>query len=122
MGGHTQPIKMPEGIRRDQFLAWVEALTDQNSPDWLGLPNNAEKVVFLAILIFNLISINMIQVLLASSAHDLVINLLKMQQLDEDEELAYRWLKLSSLLILDSLLTRIDVSLLRTAMRLPDKR
>ena len=28
--------------------------------------------------------------LLASSAHDLVINLLKMQQLDEDEELAYR--------------------------------
>ena len=30
------------------------------------------------------------QVLLASSAHDLVINLLKMQQLDEDEELAYR--------------------------------
>merc|ERR1719394_1933518 len=70
-GGHTQPIKMPEGIRRDQFLAWVEALTDQNSPDWLGLPNNAEKV------------------LLASSAHDLVINLLKMQQLDEDEELAY---------------------------------
>ena len=27
--------------------------------------------------------------LLASSAHDLVINLLKMQQLDEDEELAY---------------------------------
>jgi len=71
VGGHTQPIKMPEGIRRDQFLAWVEALTDQNSPDWLGLPNNAEKV------------------LLASSAHDLVINLLKMQQLDEDEELAY---------------------------------
>merc|ERR1712013_526156 len=71
VGGHTQPIKMPEGIRRDQFLAWVEALTDQNSPDWLGLPNNAEKV------------------LLANSAHDLVINLLKMQQLDEDEELAY---------------------------------
>ena len=33
---------------------------------------------------------NLYQVLLASSAHDLVINLLKMQQLDEDEELAYR--------------------------------
>lgn len=48
VGGHTQPIKMPEGIRRDQFLAGVEALTDQNSPDWLGLPNNAEKVVFLS--------------------------------------------------------------------------
>ena len=49
----------------------MEALSDQNSPDWLGLPNNAERV------------------LLASAAHDLVINLLKIQQLDEDEELAY---------------------------------
>ena len=77
---------MPEGIRRDQFLAWVEALTDQNSPDWLGLPNNAEKVFFQLVLFF----IIFFQVLLASSAHDLVINLLKMQQLDEDEELAYR--------------------------------
>merc|ERR1719427_2521204 len=71
VGGRQTSVKMPEGIRRDQFLSWVEALTDTNSPDWLGLPNNAEKV------------------LLASSAHDLVINLLKMQQLDEDEELAY---------------------------------
>ena len=53
VGGHTQPIKMPEGIRRDQFLAWVEALTDQNSPDWLGLPNNAEKVVFIAIILIS---------------------------------------------------------------------
>ena len=79
---------MPEGIRRDQFLAWVEALTDQNSPDWLGLPNNAEKVFFQLVLKY--FSLSFFQVLLASSAHDLVINLLKMQQLDEDEELAYR--------------------------------
>ena len=49
----------------------VEALSEQNSPDWLGLPNNAE------------------QVLLASVAHNLVINLLKMHQLDE--ELAYSY-------------------------------
>ena len=48
-------------------------LEDQTSPDWLGLPNNAERV------------------LLAQRGHDLVIKLLKMQQLDEDdEELAYR--------------------------------
>ena len=79
---------MPEGIRRDQFLAWVEALTDQNSPDWLGLPNNAEKVFIQLVLKY--LPLSFFQVLLASSAHDLVINLLKMQQLDEDEELAYR--------------------------------
>merc|ERR1711962_292983 len=41
-------------------------------PDWLGLPNNAERV------------------LLANRGHDIVIKLLKMQQLDdEDDELAY---------------------------------
>jgi len=69
--GTVSSIKMPDGIRRDQFLTWVEQLADQTSPDWLGLPNNAERV------------------LLAQRGHDLVIKLLKMQQLDEDEELAY---------------------------------
>ncbi len=37
-------IAMPEGIRRDQFLQWIEALSDRQNPAWLGLPNNAEKV------------------------------------------------------------------------------
>ena len=36
---------MPDGIRRDQFLQWVESLTDRQTPSWLGLPNNAEKVL-----------------------------------------------------------------------------
>merc|ERR1712038_1275238 len=71
IGDTETNIKMPDGIRRDQFLTWVEQLEDQTSPDWLGLPNNAERV------------------LLAQRGHDLVINLLKMQQLDEDDELAY---------------------------------
>ena len=65
------PIPYSLGIRRNQFLAWVEALSEQSSLYWLGLPNNSKRV------------------LLASAAHDLVINLLKMQQLHEDEELAY---------------------------------
>jgi len=72
VNGIETNIKMPDGIRRDQFLSWVEQLVDQTSPDWLGLPNNAERV------------------LLAQRGHDLIIKLLKMQQLDEDdEELAY---------------------------------
>ena len=75
IGDTETNIKMPDGIRRDQFLTWVEQLEDQTSPDWLGLPNNAERV------------------LLAQRGHDLVINLLKMQQLDEDDELAYRYCK-----------------------------
>jgi len=72
VNGIETNIKMPDGIRRDQFLSWVEQLVDETSPDWLGLPNNAERV------------------LLAQRGHDLIIKLLKMQQLDEDdEELAY---------------------------------
>jgi len=71
--GQNRDVKMPDGIRRDQFLAWVEALEDQTTPDWLGLPNNAERV------------------LLSSLGQDIVLKLLKMQQLDdEDDELAYR--------------------------------
>jgi hypothetical protein len=43
--GSVSDVRMPEGIRRDQFLAWVEQLEDRTTPDWLGLPNNAERVL-----------------------------------------------------------------------------
>ncbi|GJQ76160.1 hypothetical protein Trydic_g1905 [Trypoxylus dichotomus] len=64
-------IIMPDGTRRDHFLKWIEALADRQSPSWLGLPNNAEKV------------------LLTTQGTDLVSKLLKMQQLEDDDELAY---------------------------------
>ena len=66
-------IVMPEGIRRDQFLQWIEALSDRQYPAWLGLPNNAEKV------------------LLTTRGTDLAAKLLKMQLLedDDDDESAY---------------------------------
>lgn len=61
-------IVMPEGIRRDQFLQWIEALSDRQHPGWLGLPNNAEKV------------------LLTTRGTDLAAKLLKMQLLEDDDE------------------------------------
>ena len=66
-------ILMPEGIRRDQFLQWIEGLSDRQNPAWLGLPNNAEKV------------------LLTTRGTDMVAKLLKMQLLedDDDDDLAY---------------------------------
>lgn len=64
-------ITMPDGTRRDQFLKWIENLSDRQTPSWLGLPNNAEKV------------------LLTTHGTDLVSKLLKMQQLEDDDELAY---------------------------------
>jgi hypothetical protein len=45
VGGGVSNVRMPDGIRRDQFLAWVEQLEDRTTPDWLGLPNNAERVL-----------------------------------------------------------------------------
>lgn len=62
---------MPDGIRRDQFLHWIEALGDRQTPAWLGLPNNAENV------------------LLTTRGTDLLASLLKMTVLEDDDELAY---------------------------------
>lgn len=42
---HFRHITMPNGSRRDHFLHWIENLSDRQSPSWLGLPNNAEKVL-----------------------------------------------------------------------------
>ncbi|XP_077296363.1 dynein heavy chain, cytoplasmic isoform X2 [Arctopsyche grandis] len=64
-------IIMPDGTRRDHFLKWIENLSDRQTPSWLGLPNNAEKV------------------LLTNQGTDLVSKLLNMQQLEDEEELAY---------------------------------
>ena len=51
-----------------------DSVSLRTTPDWLGLPNNAERV------------------LLANTGHAIVIKLLKMQQMDEeDDELAYRY-------------------------------
>ncbi|XP_066987022.1 dynein heavy chain, cytoplasmic isoform X2 [Macrobrachium rosenbergii] len=70
-GVENQNITMPDGIRRDQFLHWVENLSDRQTPSWLGLPNNAEKV------------------LLTTRGTDMLGKLLKMQVLEDDDELAY---------------------------------
>ncbi|KOC68078.1 Dynein heavy chain, cytoplasmic [Habropoda laboriosa] len=69
--GSQRHITMPDGTRRDHFLKWIESLSDRQTPSWLGLPNNAEKV------------------LLTTRGTDLVSKLLKMQQLEDEDELAY---------------------------------
>ncbi len=47
----------------------METLPDKQSPAWLGLPNNAENI------------------LLAKRGKELVRKLLRMQQLDDDDEI-----------------------------------
>ena len=55
--------------RREQYMQWVEALSDTQTPSWLGLPNNAEKV------------------LLTNKGAAMITRLLKMQGLDDEDEL-----------------------------------
>ncbi|KAL6478123.1 hypothetical protein MHYP_G00139580 [Metynnis hypsauchen] len=68
--GHKD-IKMPDGIRREEFMHWVEMLPDTQTPSWLGLPSNAERV------------------LLATQGTDMMGKLLKMQMLEDEDDLAY---------------------------------
>ncbi|KAG8561687.1 hypothetical protein GDO81_015440 [Engystomops pustulosus] len=68
--GHKD-IQMPDGIRRDEFVQWVELLPDTQTPSWLGLPNNAERV------------------LLTTQGIDMISKLLKMQVLEDEDDLAY---------------------------------
>ncbi len=62
---------MPDGIRREEFVQWVEMLPDTQTPSWLGLPNNAEKV------------------LLTTQGIDMISKMLKMQMLEDEDDLAY---------------------------------
>jgi len=61
-------ITIPDGIRIDHFLAWIQALPERQTPSWLGLPDNAEKV------------------LLTNQSSSMVGKLLKLQLLEDDEE------------------------------------
>lgn len=38
-------ILIPEGISREELIAWTKKLPSNQTPSWLGLPNNAEKVL-----------------------------------------------------------------------------
>lgn len=38
-------ILMPDGVRREQFVQFVDNMEGSQTPSWLGLPNNAEKVL-----------------------------------------------------------------------------
>ena len=55
-------------VRREQFLQWIESLPLNQSPSWLGLPNNAEVV------------------LLSTKGLSMTAKLLKMQSLSDDED------------------------------------
>lgn len=62
-------VAMPDGVKREQFEGWIGALKDHHSPEWIGLPRNAENI------------------LLIGQGKDCVAKLLKLQQVEDEEEL-----------------------------------
>ncbi|XP_022096690.1 cytoplasmic dynein 1 heavy chain 1-like isoform X2 [Acanthaster planci] len=66
--GKGRNVNMPDGIRREQFVQWAEGLPENQTPSWLGLPNNAEKV------------------LLTNLGASMISKLLKMSMLDEEDD------------------------------------
>ncbi|ESP05087.1 hypothetical protein LOTGIDRAFT_151884 [Lottia gigantea] len=60
-------ITMPDGVRREQFVSFVDKMEDRQTPSWLGLPNNAEKV------------------LLTTQGSDLTAKLMKMEILEQED-------------------------------------
>jgi len=66
----TEAIVGPEGTTREQFLQWLTDLPSKQSPVWLGLPFHAERV------------------LLSTRAKELTTNVLKLQTVEEEEDVS----------------------------------
>ncbi|PAA89834.1 hypothetical protein BOX15_Mlig025375g2 [Macrostomum lignano] len=65
-GGRIMP---PEGSKRNEIFAWINKLPDTQTPSWLGLPNNAEKV------------------LLRNLGQEMLGKVMQMQHVEDDEDL-----------------------------------
>lgn len=43
--GKSTPLRVPEETAKDSLLSWVNSIKPAQLPNWIGLPNNAEKVL-----------------------------------------------------------------------------
>ncbi|ETN45168.1 uncharacterized protein HMPREF1541_10045 [Cyphellophora europaea CBS 101466] len=69
--GNTEPLKVPGGTTIKDFMGWVEQLPEREPPAYLGLPDNADKL------------------LLVGQGKEMISNLARMTDLlEEGEELA----------------------------------
>uniref|UniRef100_A0A5K3FEA9 Dynein heavy chain, cytoplasmic n=2 Tax=Mesocestoides corti TaxID=53468 RepID=A0A5K3FEA9_MESCO len=68
-GQSGKNILIPESTSREELIAWAKKLPSVQTPSWLGLPNNAEKM------------------LLTNMGQEVIGNLLKMQQAVNTDDL-----------------------------------
>lgn len=62
------PLVAPDGTKMETFISWVQALPEQQPPQWLALPPSAEKVIA------------------AAQGTALLNKLVKMKQLADDDD------------------------------------
>lgn len=43
--GKSTPLRVPEETSKDSLLSWVNSIKPAQLPNWIGLPNNAEKIL-----------------------------------------------------------------------------
>lgn len=43
--GKSTRLHAPEKMSRDALITWVNGISSAQMPNWIGLPNNAEKVL-----------------------------------------------------------------------------
>ncbi|KAK6016741.1 dynein heavy chain, partial [Ostertagia ostertagi] len=87
------PLTTPDATQRDQLLAWVEGIKSQQLPAWLGLPNNAEKVLLTLrgeTMLRNLLKVSDDELAFAGDGEKEA----KPQWMAQLGELAQQWLKL----------------------------
>ncbi|KAI7899864.1 dynein heavy chain [Cokeromyces recurvatus] len=70
-GENEKAIIVPDGIKMEQFMDWVNKLPDREPPTWLGLPSNAERV------------------LLTLKGNNMLSKVRRMKSLSDDDETAY---------------------------------
>lgn len=73
--------------RRGDYIRWVEQLPDSQTPSWLGLPNNAEKVLLTKRGKRN--NLKLWSIVTYTKGTEVVTKLLKMQMLSDDDEFEY---------------------------------
>lgn len=74
-------VPMPQETMKSKCLEWVKQLPVNEKPTWLGLPDNAEKVLLIS---EGKPSVSWISIMSFSSGNKFAVDLLKCDQSDDN--------------------------------------
>ena len=103
---------MPQDTTKSKYLDWVKQLPVNEKPTWLGLPDNAEKVLLIS---EGKTSTFLISIISFSSGNKFAVDLLKCDQSDDNTLTIGKTGRETRNLIIDSLKIWAWVTRKRTA-------